>query len=360
MARAGKLAKLADRNVGIPLIFTLGLLRGRRSLPARIERIGLFKEACIGDTVLLAGLVADLRRKFPSARILFFAGPTNRAMAALLPVDEVIAVPVTNPLRSIRVFRAHPVDVLLDFGQWPRINALYSWCSASRFTVGFRTPGQARHRGYDKIVAHRADRHEIENFQALLEPLDAGGNSLPAIEPQASSPEGESGDFVVCHPWPGGLRSELREWPADRWIELIRRFQDRGLRVLVTGGPEDKTRSESLVTNVGSPLVRSIAGTGNLGSVAAVLRQAKCVVSVNTGIMHLAAAVGAPTVGLNGPTSELRWGPVGRRVDSASVPPPHGGYLNLGFEYAGHPVDCMERIDVDQVWQKALSMLERP
>ena len=78
--------------------------------------------------------------------------------------------------------------------------------------------------------------------------------------------------------------------------------------------------------------------------------------SVNTGVMHLAAAVGAPTIALNGPTSATRWGPIGANVVCVDSELPGCGYLNLGFEYDGHRTDCMRGISVDRV---ATAVLER-
>lgn len=358
MARVGKLAKVLDRHVGIPLVAGLGLLRGSRPLPAEIRTIGLFKEACIGDTILLSGLVPDLRRAFPSARLLFFCGPTNRGAANLLGFDEVVEIPVTDPLGAVRGFRSVSLDVLLDFGQWTRINAVYSWFARARCTIGFRTAGQHRQGGYDLVVDHRDDVHELENFRNLLAPLGVRSTTPPRL-PLGIPPADLSGlDYVVCHPWPGGTLSEVREWPAARWVELITRLAGEGMTVLVTGGPDDQERSRELVDAVGHPLVRSAAGRRPLQEICGLLAAARCVVSVNTGIMHMAALVGAPTVGLNGPTSETRWGAVGPRVVNLSVAPPHGGYLNLGFEYEGKPLDCMERIQVDQVWDAVHHLLE--
>lgn len=357
MERATGTMKLLDRYLGIPAVWLLGVSRRKRCLPSSPARIGLFKEACIGDTVLLAGIIKDLRFFFPKAKIVLFAGPTNTGIATMVGADEMVELPVTHPLRCLAEMRKHPVDLLLDFGQWPRINAIYSRLSRAGCVIGFSTPGQFRHYAYDFAVEHQDDRHELENFRALLSPLDAPGTHLPSIQTKRIPPSGLSGKYVVCHPWPGGTLSEVREWPESRWVQLIRRFREMGFSVCITGGRADRVRSESLVDRCGQDGVLNLAGKGDLAVVAGLLACAECVVSVNTGVMHLAAAVGVPTLGLNGPTAEHRWGPVGAHVASVSVPKPHGGYLNLGFEYEGQPRDPMEHIEVDQVWAKVLNLL---
>jgi ADP-heptose:LPS heptosyltransferase len=77
---------------------------------------------------------------------------------------------------------------------------------------------------------------------------------------------------------------------------------------------------------------------------------------VNTGVMHLAAATGATTVALNGPTSEARWGPIGERAVSVNSDLPGCGYLNLGFEYDRGRPDCMRAISVDRVTEAVLAL----
>lgn len=351
--------KFVDRYFGIPLVFFLGL-RKKRRLPEKIRKIGLFKEACIGDTILLAGILRDLRQFFPEARIILLVGPTNAGIAKSLPeVDEISILNITNPLACVRELRRHPMDVLLDFGQWPRINAIYSILSGAKFTVGFKTNRQYRHFGYDATAEHCSDKHELENFQSILKSVGMVSFAhLPKIDPPpGGSPE--NGRYVVFHAWAGGTLSHSREWATDRWVALGDRIRAMGWKIVLTGASSDHSRAIELQHAMGIEGVSNRAGIDGLGDVAKLLRSAGCVVSVNTGIMHLSAAVGASTIGLNGPTAEHRWGPLGSNSQSISVPYPAGGYLNLGFEYDGHPLDAMDHITVDAVWSKVFPILEK-
>jgi ADP-heptose:LPS heptosyltransferase len=94
---------------------------------------------------------------------------------------------------------------------------------------------------------------------------------------------------------------------------------------------------------------RSIASEYSLVELADVLAASDIVVSVNTGVMHLAAMLGAPTVSLEGPVALHRWRPLGPRVRSVVSTLPGSGYLDLGFEYAGQRLDCMDGVDVRAV-----------
>ena len=354
--RANGGLKFLDRYLGIPLIWMLGHLSPRRKRPTTLSSLGIFKEACIGDTVLLAGILRDLRDELPQAHLTLFVGPSNLGVAKLLPeVDEIVMLPVTRPWSCLLELRRHPLDAFLDFGQWPRINAFYSLFARAKFKVGFRTVGQYRHFAYDAVGEHRSDRHEMDNFRAILSTLGIPARSSPVISPQGGSPE--SGRYVVFHAWPGGTLSHVREWSFDRWAELGRRVQDRGWKIVLTGARSDRDRAIQLERAIGAGRISNRAGLDSIEDVSRLLAGAGCVVSVNTGVMNLAASLGAPTIGLNGPTAEHRWGPLGPKAESVSVPYPQGGYLNLGFEYDGMPLDCMEFISVEEVWSRVSRIL---
>ena len=118
-------------------------------------------------------------------------------------------------------------------------------------------------------------------------------------------------------------------------------------------------RTDHEVSNQGR-LVQALTGTpcgppirGLLG----LLDGADAVVSVNTGVMHVAAALGRPTVGLSGPTDPARWGPYGAHTRSVS---PSGGrhsYLHLGHEYPRDATSPMHHLAVDQVEAALASIL---
>jgi ADP-heptose:LPS heptosyltransferase len=160
--------------------------------------------------------------------------------------------------------------------------------------------------------------------------------------------------------WPGGLRSELKEWPPASWHALASRLRAVGLSIVLTGSRADADRTARFANASASTTdVRFINCAGRYGieELVGVLRASSCVVSVNTGVMHLAAAAGAPTVALNGPTNEVRWGPVGARAVSVNSKLPGCGYLNLGFEYDSGPAECMLGISVDSVADAVLRLL---
>lgn len=348
---------LADRYAGIPAVALLGALRGRRRLPASISSIGLLKAAAIGDTVLMSAAVADLRRAFPHASLVLFSTESNYEIACMLEgVTEVCRLPISRPLAALRKWRSTPMDVIFDFGQWTRAEALLSLASKTAFTVGFRTAGQYRHYGYDLAVEHSAEVHELENYRALVRTLGVQTKSMPHLEALEPNPLAER-SYVVCHLWPGGIGRGLKEWPLENWRQLFGELTRKGLEIVLTGSLADRNRNQECLRPDVLHNVHNVAGL-DLAKTAAVLAGARLVVSVNTGIMHMAAALGSPVVGLQGPTSSRRWGPVGKKSIAVDSTLTGCGYLNLGWEYPKNPPACMEAISLESVVHACDAVLE--
>lgn len=351
--RGNTILRTCDRVVGVPAVRVLGALRRSRPLPNRPTRIGLLKSGAIGDTVLLSAIVQDLVATFGDAQLVFFAGSDNAAVARLIDgVDRVVTVPLGRPHRAIAEMRRHRVDVLVDFGAWPRVDALLAAGSGAAFTLGFRTTGQHRHFAYDATVEHLSSVHELDNYRRLVATLGVEPGHGPRLRRPDSVPDlNVPGAYATLHLFAGGYHGERREWPAERWHALVAELVGRGIAVVITGSPAEGARAREFVA--ASPFhdgqVIDVAGRLSIEEAYGVVAGSVCVVSVNTGLMHLAAAAGTPTVALNGPTSEVRWGPVGESCVSVNSRYPGCGFLNLGSEYAGKRGDCMLGIDVDDV-----------
>ena len=351
--RSNRSLRLLDRYAGIPLMSLFAAMPKRRALPRElVRRIGVLKTAAIGDTLLLSGPLQDLRRAYPDAAIVMITGSDNRGAAQLLPgrPDEFFVVSPHRPLEAISAIRAAKLSVLLDFGSWPRFDALLATLSGAAFRVGFRTPGQGRHFGYDLAVDHLGTEHELANYRRLIAAVGVTGESMPHVSPPGvlASERLPPSPFVVFHPWSGGFNGAMKEWPNARWVELGCRLGDR--HVLVSCGPADGSRSRKLAEELTLAGCSARVGEFTLPELADVLAASEVVVSVNTGVMHLATLVGARTVSLEGPTPAWRWGPIGPRVRHVESVLPGCGYLNLGFEYSGRRRDCMEGISVDAVF----------
>jgi heptosyltransferase I len=351
--------------VGVPLVLALGILRGKATrCPKQIHSIGILETAAIGDTTLLSAVLLDLREAYPDARIVLFAGDSNFAVARILAgPDEVVRLPIKDVLTARRLVRSQHFDVFIDFGPWARLNAILTSLASANFRIGFRTPGQFRHYAYDCSVVHSDNQHELENLRDILraidvKPVHAAG--FPDAVGRCNIPAQyrPNSDYVVFHLWSGGSQSRAKEWPTERWVELGKALSEAGLSIALTGAPWQRGMNEQVIAEAkaaGAGEWTNAAGT-NIEQTIGLLRGSRLTVSVNTGVMHLAAVAGVPVVGLSGPVSDVRWAPLGPCATAVSAKGPGCGYISLGFEFR-RDCDCMRRITVNEVLHQCRNLL---
>ena len=352
--RGSRVKRTLDRWTGCPIVWLLSLVHRKRPRPHDVGRIGVLMFGAIGDAVLSSAIIHDLRREYPSARITAFVSAANRGILELVEgPDAVVITPLSRPLRAVSMLREGRFDVLIDTAQWPRISAVLAALAAARHTIGFKTPRQLRHMAFDVAVPHSAQRHELDNFRALPGCLGITGQAPPRFKRELfeQAARERRPPYIVFHPWATGYRSHFREWSTENWVRLASIVIKRGYRVVITGGPQDVERSQALLAALGNPgEMEALAGRATLRDTTIALINARAVVSVNTGIMHIAALLGVPTLALHGPTNPRRWGPVGSNCTVIGPGPECGcAYLSLGFEYPAHPPDCMAAISVEEV-----------
>ena len=365
MQRGRKANRLLDYWVGTPLLSLLATFHRHRPVPATIQTIGVMCSPALGDTLLFSGVLQDVRAAFPAAEITHLCMRQNLAAAEIIPgADRRLVIDLTSPVATLKQIRAQRFDILLDFTSWQRLTAFYTLTSGAKYTAGFLTPGQNRSRGYDRTVLHRDDCHEVGNFRALAVGAGIGVQGTahaPAVVVGeiAAVPFAQEPDVVVLHLWASGQRSWLREWSEERWVELAARLAGQDTLFVITGAPSDRVRMDPFVERMHAAGLRAegFVSPDGFRTLTHVLRRARLVVSVNTGVMHLAAIAGARVVAINGPNRNGRWGPIGPWAVGVEASGEGCGYLHLGFNFDGHPTDCMERTTVDTVYRAAQDLL---
>ena len=136
--------------------------------------------------------------------------------------------------------------------------------------------------------------------------------SVPDVKQRAKSGESraEGGELrVAFHPGAGKIPNQ---WPAERFAAVANQLVDEfGADVFITKGPMDQQPVEEMMRNL--KVQHTLVDCRPVREVAAILSQMQLVISNDTGIMHVAAAVGVPVLSLFGPTDPHQWAPVGGR-----------------------------------------------
>ncbi len=285
-------------------------------------RILFISSTRIGDAVLSTGLLDHLARKHPEARFTIVCGRVAEGVFRRMPrLDRLIAV-------EKRRYSLHWLEIwgALALTRWDLVVDLRAsaiawllWTRERRVIQGGRRPG-----------------HRLAHLAALL------GVSPPPLPVTWTAPEDNARAAALLpegRPWLvlGPTANWHRKvWPAERFAELALRLTAPdgalpGAGIAILGGPGDQERSMATPVLTALPQALDLVGKLDLPEVAAVLARAAMFIGNDSGLMHLAAAAGVPTLGLFGPTPSDEYGPAGPKAQAvlADGPPGQGAMEDL-------------------------------
>jgi heptosyltransferase I len=287
-----------------------------------LERILLVKTSSMGDVVHNFPVLSDLAVHFPGARIDWVVEEAFAPIVRLHPmVNEIIPVSVRrwrrtwlakSTWREIGRFRRRLRDgayqATIDT-QGLFKSALLAWCAPGRrYGMDWASSREPIGWFYDEAIAVPWDRHAVERNRLLASKALGYPLSGPASYAlQIPSAARESLVRRVAPHFQDALKRKhavllhatsafAKEWPEARWGELGSALAKRGiLSLLPFGTPAEEERSERLANRIPGALVPPRLP---LDALAALLGGANLVCGVDTGLSHLAAALGIPTIGI--------------------------------------------------------------
>lgn len=258
--------------------------------------------------VLRALGVGDLATAVPALRGLrAVAGGQRLVLAApgwLAPLAELIGgvdrVLPTEDLTGRNWPRSTPRLAVNLHGRGPQSHLLMRAADPARL-LAFRCPEA----GHLDGPAWDDDEHEVDRWCRLLgwygiacDPMDlALVRPAPGLVPQGAT---------VIHP---GTKVAEKRWPAERFAGVAAALHRRGHRVVITGSREERELAAWVALAAGLPATSVLAGRTDVAELAGLVAYARLLVSVDTGVAHLATAYGTPSVVLFGPVSPRHWGP---------------------------------------------------
>jgi ADP-heptose:LPS heptosyltransferase len=256
-------------------------------------RVLVLRALGLGDLLTGVPALRAVRRALPDAHVVLAAPAALRALALHTgAVDELVDVAPLAPLPP----SCGGADLAVNLhGRGPQSTDVLRAASPRRLIAY----------GLDGGPQWRADEHEVLRWCRLLDrsgmPADPADLLLApvAVRPPVTG-------AVLVHP---GAAQRSRHWPADRWAQVARALADDGCDVRVTGGPGEHALAARVADLAGLPPEAVLAGRTGLLELAALVGGARLLVSVDTGVAHLATACATPSVVLFGPSPPSLWGP---------------------------------------------------
>jgi ADP-heptose:LPS heptosyltransferase len=295
-----------------------------------VSKIAVLRANAIGDYLFSVPALEALRSAYPGAEIVLLGAPWHHRFLTGRPgpVDRVLVVPPAPGIRAedpgecwapsaAAAFadqaRAERFDLALQLhGGGAHSNPLVSALGAG-LTAGLRADDAPP---LDRWVRYIYYQPEVFRYLEVVGLVGAAPVTYHASLPVTPADRSEAqavigspgGPRVALHP---GATDTRRRWPADRFAAVGDAAAAAGTEVVVTGTPAERDVVDRVMSGMRAPAI-PVVGALSLGGLAGLYEGCTAVVSNDTGPLHLAAAVGAATVGLYWVGNLLNGGPVYR------------------------------------------------
>ena len=297
-------------------------------------KILVIRGGAIGDFILTLPAIAALRKQFPESQLEVLGYPHIIQLALAGGLADRIQSIEARALASFFARHGQLEEELIDYFSEFDLIVSYLYDPDEIFETNVRrcTTAQfiaARHRPDEKAGLHAA--------KVYLQPLERlaifDADHVPRL---SLYPQLQTLNHLALHP---GSGSEEKNWPESRWVDLLHYLmQSTGLNVLLVGGEAEGERLQRLAAAL-PPARARVAQSVPLADLARLLQRCAAFIGHDSGISHLAAAVGLPGLILWGETAEEVWRPPSERMIVLRHP---GGLHRLPVEEV---VEQLRRLD---------------
>jgi lipopolysaccharide heptosyltransferase II len=334
------------------------------TIPA-YDRILISRMKFIGDVVLTTPAIRAVREQYPGAFIAYMGDAQAVSLLGHNPhLNEIIPFDFSRPAwreqpRVAALLRRRRFDLAIDLFGNPR-SALLMFLSGARTRVGLDRPG----RGRLYTVRVRDDGSPKNAVAFHLQYLRAAGIPAVSTQPEIFLTADERAEAsALLHKAGGDDRPCVAlhpgaTWPAKRWLPerfarlAVQAHTCLGVRVILTAGPGDGEVIHDVQQAMTTPLP-VFAGLP-LRQLAALLGACSACVANDSGPMHIAAAVGTPTIGIFGPGEENIWFPYDATAGHAALRhdvvchPCHLDFCNREGDFY---MECMKGLTQEDVYR---------
>lgn len=301
--------------------------------PSPPQRVAVLRALKLGDLLCAVPALRALRTAWPEAEIIFIGLPWAQIFVERygdyvdgfrvfpgypgLPEQEPDIARIPAFLREMQAER---FDLAIQLhGSGPFVNPLLMLMGARR-SAGFYLPGDYcpdaelfcpwPERGRE--VRRLLRLMEFLGLPARDEHLDfpVRAEDFLALEALEGAEALRPGEYVCLHP---GASVPERRWPIEWFAAIGKALARCGLRLVLTGSAGEAELTTAVAQEMGVPVL-DLAGRTDLGSLAALLSRTRLLVCNDTGVSHLADALGVPSIVLSTGDNPDRWAPADRRL----------------------------------------------
>lgn len=330
------------------------------SSPYKILIIG---PSWVGDMVMAQSLFIRLKALHPDAIIDVLALAWTQPLLDRMPeVRRAIAMPISHGVLDIKSryvlgkqLRSEQYDQAIILpNSWK--SALIPWFAKIPIRTGWK--GEARYGLLNdlRVLDKQALPMMVERFVSLAHLADQCGSApdypIPnmvaqSVEFDVTPPEAGQRRIVLC---PGAEFGPAKQWPASSYAKLAEKLIQQGCQLLILGSQADNETAQTITANVSEELhdqLFNLCGQTQLQDAIDLLNTADVVVSNDSGLMHIGAALQRPLVAIYGPTSPGFTPPLSDNSKLVQIDVDCGPCFQRTCPEGHHR--CMIGIDVDKV-----------
>jgi ADP-heptose:LPS heptosyltransferase len=293
----------------LPLILLLrSALRPRQPAVSGVAKILVIRTDRLGDFVLSLPVFDNLRLQYPLARIDVLVKPALKEFAGSIKHISRVFV-LDDMISTMRVVRNEQYDLAIDMlCDWRLKPAVLAAATAAPVCIGFK--GGWRELFFSLSVDPAQGAQDMVSLHLAL--VAALGIPVRVREPAIDRPCERQAEPIVIAIHPGGYFPSQR-WSPGRFSELARKILlSYRVELVIIGGPADTALVKEIVSAIGDRKVKSAHPA--MKEFISLLSQCSLLICNNSGPLHLAAALGVPTVSMMGPTDPARFWPRGKQA----------------------------------------------
>lgn len=288
----------------------------------------------IGDCVISSGVIREIGRQIPGAEITVACGrppaPFFRSAPGVVRTIILDKKKMAGHWLDLwRQVRSTRWDMVIDI----RGSAL-AWLVPARRRVVYNRRWETGLRKVEMVSRLMGADRPLDT--ELFIDARARAEAAAVIDPQLATAHGPIIALAPIAHQPG------KSWPADRWGELVRRLKAEprfdGWRFMPVGGPGDRPPATPALIEAGERGI-DFVGKGDILASAAAIDRADLFVGNDSGLMHVAAAAGRPTLGLFGPTEWWLYGPWGPKARTVAANETRGEFAPIEALTVDHVFD---------------------
>lgn len=323
----------------------------------KLRRILVVRPGGMGDMVLLWPVIKILQKRFPEADIEIICEKRNMEVLRIAGFRGRVMTYDSAPFVLLARLLRGGYDVALDTEQFHHFSAVFAFLSGAPVRAGFKI-NPRRNPLYTQLVDYSLDGNEGEQFMkiaagllgdgdeyVLEESIDGSGLDLPE---KVRSVTADTRRYAVIQP---GASTSYKLWPAERYQELAKNlYEIHGMDVFLVGDSGDAGVCSAAAAGVPEGCrCLSLAGELDLALTAGLIRDSAVFIGPDSGLAHLAAALGVPTVVLFGPSDCRKWGIVNGRHAVVRKDLPCAPCFMFGYSKPCNSFECMRQIEVPDV-----------